>query len=171
MPGACSADLPGRVVGSVTAGTSRRVASAAFKVSASSALRWTQRFRETGAWQAKPMGGDRRSRAIEAHKDWLLALVAREPDLALGEIRGRLAADKGFAASVSALWRFSERHGISFKKRRTPPSRAGKTSRRRGRSGEGSSPRLTLRDWFSSTKPPPAQTWRGGAGGRRKASA
>ena len=87
-----------------------------FKVSVSSAIRWTQRFQETGGWQAKPTGGDRRSRAIEAHKDWLLALVAQEPDLTLMEIRGRLAVDKGFAASVSALWRFFERHGISFKK-------------------------------------------------------
>jgi hypothetical protein len=34
----------------------------------------------------------------------------------LMEIRGRLAADKTFAASISALWRFFDRHGISFKK-------------------------------------------------------
>ncbi len=62
MPGAYPSDLRERVVGSVTAGTSRRSASVAFKVSASSALRWTQRFRETGGWQAKPAGGDRRWR-------------------------------------------------------------------------------------------------------------
>jgi transposase len=116
MPGAYSADLRERVVGAVTAGTSRRGASAVFKVSVSTAIRWAQRFEETGGWQAKPTGGDRRSRAIEAHKDWLLGLVASEPDLTLMEIRGRLAADKTFAASVSTLWRFFDRHGISFKK-------------------------------------------------------
>jgi transposase len=97
------------------------------RVSVSSAIRWAQRFQETGGWQAKPTGGDRRSRAIEAHKDWLLALIAQQPDLTLMEIRGRLAADKTFAASVSALWRFFDRHGISFKKnaarRRTGPRR------------------------------------------------
>jgi transposase len=86
-----------------------------------------QRFEQTGGWQAKPIGGDRRSRAIEAHKDWLLGLIASEPDLTLMEIRGRLAADKTFAASVSALWRFFDRHGISFKKNaarcRTGPRR------------------------------------------------
>ena len=36
--------------------------------------------------------------------------------LTLMEIRGCLAADKTFAASVSALWGFFDRHGISFKK-------------------------------------------------------
>ena len=106
MPGAYSADLRERVIGAVNAGRSRRAASAAFKVSVSSAIRWARRFQQTGGWQAKPTGGDRRSRAIEAHKDWLLALVAKQPDLTLMEIRGRLAADKTFAASVSALWRF-----------------------------------------------------------------
>src|ERR1700712_4721656 len=116
MPGAYSADLRERVVDAVNAGRSRRGAGAVFKVSVSSAIRWAQRFKEPGSWQAKRTGGDRRSRAIEAHKDWLLALVAKEPDLTLMEIRGRMAADRTFAASVSALWQFFDRHGISFKK-------------------------------------------------------
>ena len=67
MPGAYSADLRERVVDAVSAGRSRRGASAAVKVSVSSAIRWAQRFNETGSWQAKPTGGDRRSQAIEAH--------------------------------------------------------------------------------------------------------
>jgi transposase len=113
MPGAYSADLRERVVETVAAGTSRRGASEMFKISVSTAIRWAQRFQETGGWQAKPTGGDRRSRAIEAHKDWLLALVAREPDLTLMEILGRLGVDKTFAASVSTLWRFFDRHGIT----------------------------------------------------------
>jgi transposase len=116
MPGAYSADLRERVVDAVNAGASRRGASAVFRVSVSTAIRWAQRFAQTGEFQAQPTGGDRRSQAIEAHRDWLLALVASEPDLTLSEIRGRLAADKTFAASISALWRFFNRHGISFKK-------------------------------------------------------
>ncbi len=125
MPGAYSADLRERVVETVNSGSSRRGASAVFKVSASTAIRRVQRFNETGSWQARPTGGDQRSRAIEAHRDWLLALAASEPDLTLMEIRGRLAAVKTFAASISTLWRFFNRHGISFKKnaarRRTRP--------------------------------------------------
>ena len=127
MPGTYSADLRERVVAAVNAGTSCRSASALFKISVSTAIRWVQRFQQTGGWQAKPTGGDRRSRAIEAHKDWLLTLVANEPDLTLLEIRDRLAADKSLATSVSALWRFFERHRISYKKntirRRTGPRR------------------------------------------------
>src|ERR1700719_4207416 len=116
MPGAYSADLRERVVDAVRAGRSRRGASVMFKVSASSAIRWVQRFTESGGWHAKPTGGDRRSQAIEAHGDWLLALIGAEPDLTLAEIRERLAADKTFTASVSTLWRFFDRHGIGFKK-------------------------------------------------------
>jgi transposase len=97
----------------------------------SAAVRWAQRFKDTGGWLAKPTGDDQRSGAIEAHKDRLLALVASEPDLTLMEIRGRLAADKTFAASVSALWRFFDCHGTSFKKSCTPPSRTAKTSKQR----------------------------------------
>jgi transposase len=72
-------------------------------VSVSTAIRGAQRFAQTGELQAKPTGGDRRSRAIEAHGDWWLALVVGEPDLTLNEIRGRLAADRSFAARISAL--------------------------------------------------------------------
>ena len=75
MPGSYSADLRERVVEAVNAGTSRRRASTVFKVGVSTAIRWAQRFKVTGSFQAKPSGGDLRSRAIEAHKDWLLALV------------------------------------------------------------------------------------------------
>jgi transposase len=131
MPGAYSPDLRERVVDAVTSGASRRGASATFKVSASSAIRWAQRFQQTGDYKAKPTGGDRRSQAIEAHKDWLLALVAGEPDLTLEEIRGRLAASKGFGASVSALWRFFDRHKISFKKK-PARSRTGARGRQGG---------------------------------------
>ena len=116
MPGAYSADLRERVVETVNSGASRRGASAVFRVSVSTAIRWAQRYAQTGEFQAKPTGGDRRSQRIEVHRDWLLALVVSEPDLTLREIRGRLAADKNFAASISALWRFFKRHSISFKK-------------------------------------------------------
>jgi transposase len=134
MPGAYSADLRERVVDAVNTGSSRRSASAVFKVSASSAIRWAERFKQTGDCKARPTGGDRRSQAIEAHKDWLLALVAGEPDLTLDEIRGRLAASKDFGASVSALWRFFSRHEISYKKK-PARSRAGPRRRQGGARG------------------------------------
>jgi transposase len=78
MPRAYSADLRERVVDAVNSGASRRGASAVFGVSVSTAIRWAQRFAQTDEFQARPTGGDRRSRAIEAYRDWLLALVVSE---------------------------------------------------------------------------------------------
>lgn len=116
MTGTYSADLRERVVAAITNGMSRRAASRLFKVSASSVIRWMQSFNERGSCEAKPTGGDVRSQAMEAHKDWLLSLIDQEPDLTLEEIRARLAVEQAFKASVSMLWRFFHRHRISFKR-------------------------------------------------------
>src|SRR5260370_8107468 len=97
MPGAYSADLRERVVGSVNAGTSCRGARAVFKVSVSTAIPWAHPFHQTRDCQAKPTGGDRRSRAIEAHTDWLLALAAKEPARPQIENPARFATHKPFA--------------------------------------------------------------------------
>ena len=59
------------------------------KLESSSAIRWVAQFRQNGSLAAKPMGGKRSP--LDAHKDWLLKLIAAEPDLTLQEIRGRLA--------------------------------------------------------------------------------
>ncbi len=68
-----------------------------------------------GERRAEEDGGDRRSHAIEAHHDWLLELVAETPDLTLAEIRlALLGRSHGFGKGT--VWRFFERHRISFKK-------------------------------------------------------
>ena len=90
MPKPYSLDLRERVVRAVEAGASCHEAAAAFEVGVSSAIRWVARWRRTGSVAAKPMGGKRSP--LDAHKDWLLALIAAEPDLTLQEIRGRLRA-------------------------------------------------------------------------------
>lgn len=114
MPKPYSQDLRERVVRAVEAGASRHEAAAAFEVSVSSAIRWVARFRRTGLVAPKRMRG-RRS-PLDAHKDWLLGLIAAEPDLTLEEIRGRLRA-RGICVSASSVWRFFDRHAITFKKR------------------------------------------------------
>lgn len=53
---------------------------------------------------------------LKAHEEWLLDLVAREPDLTLEEIRDRLAREKKREVAVSSVWRFYDRHAITFKK-------------------------------------------------------
>lgn len=73
---------------------------------------------------AKPMGG--KCSPLDAHKQWLLKLIATEPDLTLEEIRGRLR-ELGIAVSASSVCRFCDRHDVTFKKkparRRTRPQR------------------------------------------------
>jgi transposase len=128
MPKPYSRDLRERVIDAVEAGASRHEAAAVFGVSPSSAIRWVARWRQTGTVAAKPMGGKRSP--LDAQKDWLLALIAAEPDLTLEEVRGRLR-KRGIAVSGSSVWRFFDRHKISFKKK-PARGRARPTGRPRG---------------------------------------
>jgi transposase len=43
-------------------------------------------------------------------------LVAAEPDLTLEEIRARLRSERRQKAGIGSVWRFFDRHGITFKK-------------------------------------------------------
>jgi transposase len=121
---ALSDDLRKRVVEAVaTDGLSRNEAAKLFKVSIASAVRWVKQFETTGDVSPKPLGGDRRSGRIEAHHDYLMGLIRRTPDITLLEIQERLSKNCGERFSSSVLWRFFDRHGVTFKKRaRTPPS-------------------------------------------------
>ncbi len=112
-----SNDLRERVVEAVVlGGVSRNQAAAHFKVSIASAVRWVKRFQTTGEISPAPSGGDRRSGRIEAHRDYLLGLIRRSPDMTLLEIQERLIANCGERFAVSVLWRFFDRHEITFKK-------------------------------------------------------
>jgi transposase len=126
-----SEDLRVRVVEAVDGGMSRRAAAERFGVSASSAVRYVQEWRESGTTCAKPQGGDQRSHRIEAHRDFILSAIAAKPDLTLVEIAALLESEVGASFAPSSIWRFLERHAVSFKKNRAR-SRAGQ-ARRRGR--------------------------------------
>ena len=130
MRSAYSDDLRERVVLDIGEGLSRRAAARRFRVSASSAIRWAERQRETGSVSAKPRGGNRPS-PLEAHTAWLLELVTREPGLTLEETTQRIKAELGVETSKCSVDRFYRRHQISFKKN-PARQRAGQT--RRGRS-------------------------------------
>ena len=111
-----SNDLRERVVEAVVlGGLSRNQAAAHFKVSIASAVRWVKRFQTTGEISPAPCGGDRRSGRIEAHRDYLLGLIRRSPDMTLLEIQERLIANCGERFAVSVLWRFFDGHEITFK--------------------------------------------------------
>jgi transposase len=126
---ALSGDLRERVVNAVVEeGMSRNAAAKRFGVGIASAVRWVARFEATGNVSASPMGGDRRSQRIEAHRNYLLGLNRRQPDMTLLEIQARLIANAGERFSSSVIWRFFDRHGITFKKRpRTLRSNSART--------------------------------------------
>ena len=112
----------------VEGGLSRRQAAERFGVGVASAIRWCARARDTGDPCAKPQGGDRRSQRIEAERDVILEIVALTRDITLVELQAELAT-RGHRFAIGTLWRFFDRHGITWKKRpRTPASRIGRTS-------------------------------------------
>ena len=126
--GPLSVDLRKRVVSAVREeGMSCRGAARRFGVSFASAIRWVAALRERGSYAPLAMGGDTRSQRVEAHADFLLGLHRREPDLTLNEICGRLERARGEKVSPSMIWRFFDRHDITFKK--SPRTRASRTVR------------------------------------------
>jgi transposase len=127
MPRPYSQDLRERVVRAVEAGASCHEAASTFEIGVSSAIRWVARWRQSGSVAAKPRGG--KCSPLDAHAEWLLALIAAEPDLTLEEIRGRLRT-RGIIVGASSVWRFCDRHNLTFKKK---PARRRTGARRRAR--------------------------------------
>ena len=83
-----SKDLRERQV-SIVEEESRREAARVLNLAPSTAVRWLDRGTRTGSVAAKPGTGHNRS-PLNAYEQWLLDLVAKEPDLTLEEIRDRL---------------------------------------------------------------------------------
>jgi transposase len=118
MTRAYSQDLRDRVLSAVEdEGLSRREAARSFRVSETAAIRWVEAAR-SGRRTPLSQGGDRRSR-LPAHAEWLLALIAAEPDLTLMAVAERLMTTHAVKADAGMLSRFFNGHGISFKKKRS----------------------------------------------------
>jgi transposase len=111
-----SLDLRERVVAYVESGKTCKEASDRFDVSIASAVRWAARARSEGSPAAKPMGGRRRD-ALAGEREWLLAQVARQPDLTLHALLAQLER-RGTKVCCDTLWRFLCREGLRFKKNR-----------------------------------------------------
>jgi transposase len=126
MARAYSADMRQRVIDRVESGALRREAAEHYEVSPSTAVIWVKCFRETGRCAAKPRGGS--TSPLERHADLLLALIELEPHLTLDEVVGVMRELK-IPGSRTAVWRFFQRHKITFKKK---PARNGAGARRRG---------------------------------------
>jgi transposase len=128
MARSLSEDLRSRLIAAVASGLSRRAAAERFGVSAASAVRWVRAWRETGSQVAKPQGGDRRSSRIEAYRPIILAAIEAKVDMTLVEIAEMLRHEHGACFAPSTIWRFLDRHSMTFKKNGAR-SRAGQARR------------------------------------------
>jgi transposase len=106
---------------------SRRAAAQRFGVSESSAIKWLQRYRQTGKRTAMAMGGAHH-KVLAPHRGFIAEVLSGKPDLTLEALRRRLADERGVKTDTSVLSRFLRRESPSFKKRRwSPASRTGPT--------------------------------------------
>jgi len=154
-----SNDLRSRVVQAVASGLTRRKAAAQFGVSAASAVRWVEAVRVSGSVEPKPQGGDTRSHRIEVFSAVLLAAVAVQKDITLAELAELLLSGHGASFGASSVWRCLNRHGLSYKKQRTLPSRNDPTSQPGAAFGSGTSLTSILSTWCSSTRRALRRRW------------
>jgi transposase len=127
MPRAYSSDLRERAIELVDMeGASRHEAAELLGVSVSSAVRWLQRWQESGSAEPMPRGGS--VSPLEKVAAEVLALIAERPDLTLVEMVAELRRRR-IRTSRSALSRFFGRHDITLKKK---PAGCGTGASRRG---------------------------------------
>ena len=166
---ALSDDLRKRVVEAVVlGGPSRNAAASVSVVSIASAVRWVTRYKTTGQISPSPSGAITSPGRIEAQRDYLLGLIGRTPDITLLEIQERLMQNCGERFSVSVLWRFFDRHGVTLKKRpRTPRSSSARTFWSSAGTGSPANSILIPPNSSSSTRPalPPISRESMGAAG------
>src|SRR3954471_18382762 len=111
-----SQDLRSRVIAAVEGGLSCNAAAERFGIAVSSAVRWIRAWRTEGRVAALPQGGDLRSRHIEAYRDVILAAIEAEVDITLVELAELLRNQHGVSFAPSTVWRFLDRHDLTFKK-------------------------------------------------------
>jgi transposase len=114
-----------------------------FEISVSSAVRWVQRWRKERSSEPKPRGGSRS--VLEDYAKRILALVAEHRDWTLDEILAAMHKQR-IPGSRTALWRFLDRHDLTFKKKAfVQPSDIEPTWRERDGAGFGSKATLIRR--------------------------
>lgn len=123
-----SSDLRQRFVAVLDEGVSASAAGRGMQIARATAVRLAAIWQREGRTKALPMGGDRRSDALETHASKTLGWLEETPDLFLSEIVAWLAAD-GIETSSSSVARLLTRQGITRRKRLwLLPSRRARTS-------------------------------------------
>ena len=126
-----SMDLRERVVAAVEeGGLSRHQAAARFGVAASTAIKWVQRYRETGSVAPGQMGGHKPKAIRGEHREWLVDRI-KDGDFTLRGLVAELA-ERGLKVDYHTMWDFVHAEKLSFKKNRGrqrtgPPRRSAPT--------------------------------------------
>ena len=111
-----SKDLRERVVAAVTRdGLSRREAAQRFGVGVGTAIRWVQRWGETGSIEPGQMGGHRPKRLTGAWRSWLLERC-HERAFTLRGLVSELA-ERGLRVDYRSVWTFVHAERLTHKKR------------------------------------------------------
>lgn len=117
MAAPLSMDLRVRVVDAVEMqGMSRRAAAARFGVGIRTAVRWVSGFRATGSASPRRMGNPSPPK-LTAHRDVVLTLLEKQPDITIEALRHELAT-KSIVVGYGSIRRFFQREHITRKKRR-----------------------------------------------------
>jgi transposase len=148
-----SVDLRERIVAAYAEGEGTRAEVAKrFKVSLGMVKKLLQQQSQTGDLRPRYRFCGRKAKLMPEHGKTLQALVAKEPDLTLAEMKERL----GLGCTVAAIHWVVTKLGLTYKKRRSMRlSKTGRMWRERGAAGSGAKAGSTRRGWSSSTNPRP----------------
>lgn len=115
-----SLDIRERVAAMVDAGHSARAAARHFGVSESFAIKLIARLKATGdirpARHGRPLGTGK----LAPYQDYVLGLVAKEPDITLAELCVRLEDDYGIKTYTGPMSSLLRRAGLRYKKLWSP---------------------------------------------------
>jgi transposase len=138
-----SLDLRERIVTAYDAkeGTRQEVAKR-FKVSLGMVKKLLQQRDRTGDLQVRYRYCGRKAKLLPEHGGKLKALVAKEPDLTLAELKERL----GLVCTVPAIHQVLAKLGLTYKKRHSMrPNKTGRTSPGSAKTGSASKAGSTRR--------------------------
>ncbi len=109
-----SQDLRDRVIEAAFLGAPARDVATRFGVAPSTATRWIKRARETGDRTARRQGHGGHSK-LDAHRDFLLAVIAQTPHITISALRSRLLAERGLHVGAATVWAFQRRERLNSK--------------------------------------------------------
>lgn len=109
-------DLRERVIRFVDKGATTYEAADKYEIGVATVGRWMREWRKSGEMGPGKRGNPSGSK-LDPHAAYLLGLLEDCCDLTLNDVQRRLLADHGMSAGIGTIWRFYNRHKISFKKK------------------------------------------------------